>query len=330
MKKVEKICKKIMEKRYKCIILQFPEGLKNKAKKIAEYIENKTNANVIISAEPCYGACDLADYNEIGAELLIHFGHSEIPNLKEKYKISVEFIEYHIDLDVKKVVEKAIPKLEKNVGIVTTVQHIQNIREVVEMLTNYGLNPIIGKGDSRVKYNGQILGCNFSSATSIIDKVSCYLYIGSGNFHGLGVAISTNKKVIIADPFSNEIREIEKLKEKILRQRYGAIARAMNAKTFGIIIGLKIGQKRIELAKSLKKLIKEKNKKAHLLAMRDIEPIYISSFNIDAYVSTACPRIAIDDYLKYKKPILTPIELEIALGVKKWKNYKMDEILGIL
>ena len=49
-------------------------------------------------------------------------------------------------------------------------------------------------------------------------------------------------------------------------------------------------------------------------------------FEADAYVSTACPRIAIDDYLKYTKPILTPIELEIVLGIKEWSDYTMDLI----
>lgn len=328
MKELEKICKKIDDNGFKCIILQFPEGLKSKSNDISKYIEKRTNANVMISADPCYGACDLGDFKDFGADLLIHFGHSEIPDLKDKYKIPVEFFEYRSDLDVLEIVKNAIPKLERSVGIITTVQHIHFLKKISELLLNNGLIPIIGKGDSRIKYEGQILGCNFSSAKSIINKVDCYLYIGSGNFHPLGVAISTNKNVIIADPSTGEIRDITKLKEKILRQRYGAVAKAMDAESFGIIIGLKIGQQRIELAKTLKNIVESKNKKAYLLTLREIEPLYLSSFNSDAYVSTACPRIAIDDYLRYKKPIITPIELEIALGVKDWKDYRIDEILG--
>jgi len=41
-------------------------------------------------------------------------------------------------------------------------------------------------------------------------------------------------------------------------------------------------------------------------------PSALQGFDLDCYVSTACPRLAIDDYLQYKKPIITPIELEIA------------------
>ena len=46
--------------------LQFPEGLKTNAVDIARIIENNTDATVIISADPCYGACDVAD-NDFGA-----------------------------------------------------------------------------------------------------------------------------------------------------------------------------------------------------------------------------------------------------------------------
>ena len=42
---------------------------------------------------------------------------------------------------------------------------------------------------------------------------------------------------------------------------------------------------------------------------------------------TACPRIAIDDSAMYKKPVITPQELEIVLGLRDWDDYLMDEII---
>jgi 2-(3-amino-3-carboxypropyl)histidine synthase len=71
------------------------------------------------------------------------------------------------------------------------------------------------------------------------------------------------------------------------------------------------------------------NKKSLIIAMDHFSPVSVQSFNdIDCFVSTACPRIAIDDYLQYKIPILTPIELEIVLGKRKWEEYMFDQILG--
>jgi 2-(3-amino-3-carboxypropyl)histidine synthase len=53
----------------------------------------------------------------------------------------------------------------------------------------------------------------------------------------------------------------------------------------------------------------------------------IDFYPVDAFVNTACPRIAIDDAVRYSKPLITPFELEVALGEKKWETgYQFDEI----
>jgi len=40
----------------------------------------------------------------------------------------------------------------------------------------------------------------------------------------------------------------------------------------------------------------------------------------------ACPRVPIDDVENWRKPVLTPRELEILLGLRE--DYEFDEILG--
>ena len=63
--------------------------------------------------------------------------------------------------------------------------------------------------------------------------------------------------------------------------------------------------------------------------MDHFSPISLQGFrDVDCFVSTSCPRIAIDDYLQYKIPVLTPIELEIVLGKRKWEEYQFDQILS--
>ena len=141
--------------------------------------------------------------------------------------------------------------------------------------------------------------------------------------------LSTKKPVITADPYTKKVKkkEIEELKNSLLRQRYGAIEISKKAKTFGILIGLKIGQQRRELAFNLKKLLEENNRDAFLIAQNIFSYLNLQSIrDIDCFVSTSCPRIAIDDYNQYKKPILTPFELEIVLGLRNWDNYEFDQI----
>ena len=75
-------------------------------------------------------------------------------------------------------------------------------------------------------------------------------------------------------------------------------------------------------------LAEANNRTAELVLLEEFSPDQLLSYDADAFVSTACPRIAIDDYLRYPKPILTPIEMEIALGLKQWSDYRLDCILG--
>ncbi|CEG12184.1 Diphthamide biosynthesis protein (fragment) [groundwater metagenome] len=76
---IENIIEKINKGNFKLVGLQFPEGLKKSAVRIAGEIETKTQAKTIIFIDPTYGACDikLSDVNNLNIELLVHFGHEK-------------------------------------------------------------------------------------------------------------------------------------------------------------------------------------------------------------------------------------------------------------
>ena len=323
----------IRDKDYTRVVLQTPEGLKNNVSEIVEFLETQTNANVVISADPCFGACDILnlDFKDLNIEFVVQIGHFPIPNI-ENFPIPTLFVNARYDFNVSKVIKKAIPFIKgKKVGLLSTAQHVHMLDDVGDILEKNGFEPVIGKGDSRIKFKGQILGCNFSTAKSIMNKIDSFLYIGSGNFHPLGLLLTTKKSIIACNPYTNEVkdRELDEVKDMTLRQRYGAIARSKDARVFGILIGTKKGQQRIELGYQLKEKLESKNKKSYILAINHFTPTAIESFrDIDCFVSTACPRIAIDDFMQYKIPIITPVELDILLGFKKWEDYQFDEILS--
>jgi len=51
--------------------------------------------------------------------------------------------------------------------------------------------------------------------------------------------------------------------------------------------------------------------------MNEITPEKLMNFyHVDAFVELACPRIAVDDYAKYEKPILTYREALVILEEK--------------
>src|SRR5205807_4744006 len=63
---------------------------------------------------------------------------------------------------------------------------------------------------------------------------------------------------------------------------------------------------RMELATDLKALAEKHGKQANLFLMDLVAPELLQGYRVDAWVNTACPRIAIEDILQYKQPMLTP------------------------
>ncbi len=314
---LEHILEIIKSKKYRNVGLQFPEGLKRQAINIAREIEEKTRAYVIISGNPCFGACDIDTVLASSVDILFHFGHAGMGEYG-----NVVFIEARSGIDALPAVKTALPLLKSSkIGLITTVQHVHTLEGVCRTIKEHGKECIIGKGDSRISHPGQVLGCNFTAARVDCEEI---LYIGSGFFHPLGAAIATGKKVIAADPYLNQAVEVTP--EKFLRQRSGYIARAMDAKVLGIIVSTKSGQNRMDLALKLKEVANKHGKVVFIILMDIVGSEQLLAFKADAYVNTACPRVAIDDAKRFHVPVLTPQEFETVLGERRWENMAMDEM----
>lgn len=69
-----RVVKEIKKNKAKKVCIQLPDGLKDKALEIVNFIEKNTKAKCFIWLESCYGACDIPDIKEM--DLLVQFGHS--------------------------------------------------------------------------------------------------------------------------------------------------------------------------------------------------------------------------------------------------------------
>lgn len=308
--------------------LQFPEGFKRRSPQIASMLEDATGVNIIVSGNPCFGACDLDSALLDSVDIMFHFGHAELDDTK--LSENVYFIEARSDVDVTAIAKKALQSLRGSViGLITTVQHVHKLGEVQKILEQNGKTCVIGEGDSKIAYPGQVLGCNFSVArVEGVGEEKCdeYLYIGSGDFHPLGVTLATKKRVVIADPLMDEVREPDHT--LIMRQRSAVIAKSYDANVFGIIVSTKNGQNRMELANQLKELARKHEKDAYIFSMDLITHDQLLQFKVDAFVNTACPRLAVDEVGRFHAPMLMPQEFEIVIGEREWDDIVFDEILG--
>jgi 2-(3-amino-3-carboxypropyl)histidine synthase len=316
----ERVKQEILKLKAKRVLIQLPEGLKPEAPRLSKIIE-KFGVLPIVSADPCYGACDLAtaEAESLGVDLLIHYGHSKL--LKYE-RVPTICIEARATLSVNEVVEKALPMMEnwQKIGLTTTVQHVQTLDGVREILLHAGKTVVVGDA-GRLNYPGQVIGCDYSNAKSIAKDVEAFLFIGGGQFHALGVALSTSKPTTVADPYEKRAYSIDKEAERIVKQRWVSIQEAQRAKTFVVLVGLKPGQKRFEEALNVKKKLEENGKTAFLFVAKEITPEVLMEFpTVDVYVNTACPRVSIDDASKFRKPVLTINEALVIVGELSWEE----------
>lgn len=206
-----------------------------------------------------------------------------------------------------------IPELYdyKKIGLVTTVQHIEQMEQAKKFLEKEGFEVFIGKPKEKAIYPGQILGCDISSALDIKDKINCFLYIGSGIFHPIGIKMEINKPIIALDPISNKITKITDEQVKLYKIRKAlATSNAKQAKKFGIIVSIKPGQYDISNAVKTKNKIERKGKEAHIFIFDDLVPESLINYpEIDCWINTACPRISLEDGFRFRKPILNYYEL---------------------
>jgi 2-(3-amino-3-carboxypropyl)histidine synthase len=319
----DRIIEHIRKGKYHRVLLQFPEGLKPRGFKLAREIEKATGAEIILSADACYGACDLAvdAQRTLKADIIVHYGHS--PMIEHSVE-EVVYIEAQATENIDQPVREALKLLgeEKKIGLATVVQHVNQLDHAARILRDAGKKPYIGRASGNVTYDGQVLGCDYSTTQMIAAEVEAYIFIGGGDFHAIGIQLATGKRTIVADPYLNQARDMADTVKLLLKKRWAAITIFQDSKRVGIVIGLKTGQTNIVSAETVRNLLEEKGKECVFLSAREFTPETLESFtDVEAFVVTGCPRLAIDDQERFRRPILNTEEVLIAAGKKRWEDY---------
>ena len=312
------LLEELKKRKPKRVLVQLAEGIKQNSEEISDAIES-LGIEVIFSGETSWGACSVAvhEAKELNVDLIVHFGHAEFMEVD----FPIIYVEVKDILNLEPILKKSLSELKefKVLGLSYSIQHRHDIENIKKFYGKNGKEVILSKKSGHAAYEGHIVGCEYSGLKAIEKKVDAFVIIGN-NFHSMGAVLSVDKPVILLDVYNNEVKNAGKLKEKILKQRAISIEKLREAKTVGIIVEVKPGQKFGSHKYLVDKLI-ENGKKPIVITMSEITVDKIMNFyNTDAFIELACPRIAIDDFAKYPKPILTFKEALVALNVKSWKE----------
>ncbi len=304
------------------LLVQLPDGLKNEGPRLARLVREKTGAEVFVSASPAWGACDLSldAAARLKADLLVHYGHNEF--LRDASNgIPVVYIPAKSRHEIIPVVEKALPLLHgTQIGLATVVQHLHTLPETTRFLESKGFKVQHPGRGPWAHETGQVLGCDYFGLKRIEPEIDSFLVIGS-YFHGLGASLSVQKPTILADPYDGTVRLLDQDRAKIIRQRYAMVEKARHANNFGIIVSTKPGQSNPTIALNIQHQLEENGKKAVILYADEVVPDKLLDFtDIEAFVDTACPRLALDDPERFSKPIVTRDEIMVAIGAWTWEQ----------
>lgn len=166
---------RIREMKAKRVALQMPEGLLMFSLVISDIIEKFTDADTVIMGDITYGACCIDDFTAkaLGADLLVHYGHSCLIPIDQTEGIKVLYIFVDIKIDALHFIES----VKKNLAFVSTIQFLSMVHSAAKELRDAGYNATVPQ--SKPLSPGEVLGC---TAPRIAADHSI-IYLGDGRFH---------------------------------------------------------------------------------------------------------------------------------------------------
>ncbi len=295
----------IEERHPRGIVVNAPEGLLGPTRALIEKIREKYGVPCVLLGESCFGICDTVDdeVEKLEADMALHIGHNAAVSRVGEYTYLIDAID---DVSFDRVIEKAIPQLGRfrRIGLVTFSQHLQELKRARERFEEAGFQVLLGRRNN-LMLDSQVFGCDFSAVYPIRGDVDAFCFLGQSEFHAVGVALSTGKPTYMLDPYLGEVVDMEGAAEERRRRAILAVYKALDAKVFGVITGLKEGQKMLGRTKWITKRLEMHGRRVVQLAMRDVTPERLAPLrDVDAFVQTACPRISIDGF-NFDRPVLS-------------------------
>jgi len=295
----------IEAKKPKVVLVNAPGGILRQTKELMERVKEKYGVTSILSGDSCFGICDTVDddVEKLQADLALHIGHNAAVTAAGDSTYLVDAVD---DIEFGEVVDVAAKALApyRRLGLATFSQHLHQLQPVKEKLESKGFQVSVGKKNN-LMLEGQVFGCDFSTSYPIRDGVDAFAFLGESEFHAVGLALATGKPTFMLDPYMIEVTDVQAAADERRKRAVLAVYKALDARVFGVITGLKEGQKMLGRSRWISKRLEMRGRKVIQLAMRDITAERLGPHReIDAFIQTACPRISIDGFI-FDRPVLS-------------------------
>jgi 2-(3-amino-3-carboxypropyl)histidine synthase len=320
-----KVFEIIETKRPSVVVANAPGGLLRQTKELMERVREKYGVTCILAGDSCFGICDTVDddVESLHADLALHIGHNATVEEVGDHTYLIDAID---DAEFDEVVEKAVPVLApyKRIGLATFSQHLHQLWPVKWRLEQKGFDVRLGR-QNNLMMEGQIFGCDFSTTQPLHDEVDAFVFLGESEFHSVGLALATARPTFMLDPHLNAVTDMRAAAEERLKRAVLAVYKALDARIFGVVTGMKEGQKMLGRSKWISTRLEMNGRKVVRIALREVTPERLAPHReIEAFVQTACPRISIDGFT-FDRPVLSIPQADALVALMEGR--KMDEFL---
>ncbi|RUS80880.1 hypothetical protein EGW08_011351 [Elysia chlorotica] len=321
---IHKTIWKIRQTGAKRVALQFPEGLLLFACVISDIIEKFTEADTVIMGDVTYGACCVDDFTAkaLGAELLVHYGHSCLIPIDQTEGIQMLYVFVDIKIDTAHFIETLKLNFDpgSRLALVSTIQFIPTLQSTRQNLSS---EYKVSTPQCKPLSPGEILGCTSPRLTD----TDVIVYLGDGRFHLESIMIhNPDIPAYRYDPYNKAFTREHYDTARMHQVRQSAIAEASRAKKIGIILGTLGRQGSPKVMENLRAQIAASGREHVTILLSEIFPDKLKLMqDVDAWVQVACPRLSIDWGAAFEKPLLSPYEMSVALRLTEWQStYPMD------
>ncbi|OZJ03903.1 hypothetical protein BZG36_03286 [Bifiguratus adelaidae] len=142
-------------------------------------------------------------------------------------------------------------------------------------------------------------------------------YVGGESLTLTNILMVYNKcEVSSYDPVTKEVRAESSKVNRMLMKRYYLVQKARDADVVGIVVGTLAVSSYMDILNRLKKVLRKHGKRTYTFAMGKLNVAKLANFaEIDIYVLVACPENSLIDSKEFYRPVVTPWEMELAIGL---------------
>ncbi|KAG5181794.1 putative diphthamide biosynthesis protein [Tribonema minus] len=283
------------------VALQFPDSL----------LHESAEPLLFVSGDTSYGACcvDEISAQHLGADAIVHYGRACLTPTAARIPVLFVFGAQPIDVaDAAAAIGGAAARSPLAAG------HAGN-DVVIVGLTVQGITEAMLQQCSVLYIGGE--GRRLSNVL-----MRCAGYIGRWSYDPRQPGGSLDGK-----QRTGRLREEVAGANRDLMRRYHQIQRAKEASVIGIVgAGMGVAGSS-DIMCSLRAAVEDAGRKAYAFAVGRVNAAKLGNFaGVEAFCLVACAESSLLDTHEFPVPIVTPLELQIALGLREWDGFYSTDI----